>query len=259
MSNARSPREVCSTTMGTNGLIDSSLLAAWGPQFRAGRGLLLLRRPDALARLVQVGRDRLDLGRDAVEGLLEAEVVADPVGAALLDELLDVGLVLAGVAQLLPDLVVGDLEPELLGDRLEHELAADRLRRLGAQTAFELGRVLAGDGEVRVRVDATRLEAAGEAREELARARLDQRPGGVHVRRSDELVDRSRTEDALDLLLDLAAQTALDVGLQLVERLELGGGARQLVVERRQHLLLQLLDGDRRLTARPVAQLVGDL
>src|SRR5512146_810728 len=100
MSNARSPREVCSTTIGTNGLIASSLLAAWGPQFRAGLRLLLLRRPDALARLVQVGRDRLHLGRDPVERLLEAEVVADAVDSSGGDELLDVGLVLTELEQL---------------------------------------------------------------------------------------------------------------------------------------------------------------
>src|SRR6185437_14934320 len=109
MSNARSPREVCSTTMGTNGLIRLSLLAAWGPQFRAGLGLLLLRRPDALARLVQLLRDRLHLGRDAVERLLQPQVVAHAVGAALRDEVVDVLLLLAGVAQLGADLVVRDL------------------------------------------------------------------------------------------------------------------------------------------------------
>ena len=46
------------------------------------------------------------------------------------------------------------------------------------------------------------------------------------------------------VLLELLADLALDVGAQLVERVELGRGARQLVVERRQHLLVQLLDRD---------------
>src|SRR5689334_25189594 len=98
MSKARSPRDVCSTTMGISGI--SSLLATWGPKFRGLGRLLLLRRPDALARLVQLGRDRLHLGRDAVECLLHAQVVADAVGAALGDELLDVLVGLARRAQL---------------------------------------------------------------------------------------------------------------------------------------------------------------
>ena len=65
----------------------------------------------------------LHLGRDAVERLLQAQVVADAVGAALGDERLDVLVRLAGLAQLLADLVVGHLQVELVGDRLEDQLA----------------------------------------------------------------------------------------------------------------------------------------
>ena len=54
---------------------------------------------------MHLGRDGLDLGRDAVEGLLQADVVADTVGAALGDELLDVLVGLAGRPQLVADLV----------------------------------------------------------------------------------------------------------------------------------------------------------
>src|SRR5581483_12234432 len=126
MSKARSPRDVCSTTMGINGLICSSApSASWGPKFRGLGRLLLLRRPDGFARLVQLGRDRLHLGDDAVERALEPNVVAHVVGAAACDELLDVLVVLARGAQLLPDLVVGDLDSELVRDRLEHELTRD--------------------------------------------------------------------------------------------------------------------------------------
>src|SRR3954469_20446937 len=124
MSKARSPRDVCSTTMGISGI--SSLLATWGPKFRGLRRLLLLRGPDALARLVQLGRDRLHLGGDPVERLLHAQVVADPIGAALRDEGLDVLVGLAGRAQLFADLVVGDLQVELVRDRFENQLAPDR-------------------------------------------------------------------------------------------------------------------------------------
>src|SRR3954464_9498645 len=111
MSKARSPRDVCSTTMGISGI--SSLLATWGPKFWGLGRLLLLRRPDALTRLVQLGRDRLHLGGDAVECLLHAQVFAHPVGAAFRDEGLDVLVRLTGRAQLLANLVVGHLQVEL--------------------------------------------------------------------------------------------------------------------------------------------------
>src|SRR3954452_17953296 len=54
MSKARSPRDVCSTTIGTRGLIRCDSLAAGCPDLLvAGRSflfLLLLRRPTTLAR-----------------------------------------------------------------------------------------------------------------------------------------------------------------------------------------------------------------
>src|SRR5580765_5988421 len=119
MSKARSPRDVCSTTMGISGI--SSLLATWGPKFRGLGRLLLLRRPDALARLVQLGRNRLHLGRDPVERLFHAQVVANTIGAALGDERLDVLVGLTGRAQLLANLVVRHLQVELVCDCLEDQ------------------------------------------------------------------------------------------------------------------------------------------
>src|SRR3954471_601094 len=104
MSNARSPREVCSTTIGINGLI-SRLLPTGGPKLRCGcRPFLPVRRPDALTRLVELGRDGPDLRRDAVECLLHAEIVADAVGAAAFDERLDVLVGLPGGTKLVADL-----------------------------------------------------------------------------------------------------------------------------------------------------------
>ena len=55
------------------------------------------------------------------------------------------------------------------------------------------------------------------------------------------------------------AQARLDVGAQLGERVELARGARQLVVERRQHLLLDLLHRDRDGLLRAVRELELDL
>src|SRR6266853_3830572 len=93
MSNARSPREVCSTTIGIFGLIGFSLLlGAVGPQLRLLRFLLqfLLRGPDRLTRFCLLRRDRLDVVGDPVDRLLEAQIGADAVCTAARDELLDV-------------------------------------------------------------------------------------------------------------------------------------------------------------------------
>src|ERR671936_1866017 len=88
MSNERSPREVCSITIGINGLI-CLLLAAGGPQFRLCLGFFLVGGPDALARLGLLGRNALDLGRDPVEGTRQTHVLALPLVHTCLARLLD--------------------------------------------------------------------------------------------------------------------------------------------------------------------------
>ena len=89
---------------------------------------------------------------------------------------------------------------------------------LGAEPLLErLGR-LAGELEVGGDVDPARLERADEAVDQLARPRLDDEPAGPHVGRVHELVDRGGAEAAVDLLVELLADPALDVGAQLVER-----------------------------------------
>src|SRR6266496_6716036 len=85
MSKKRSPREVCSMTDGMtrfDGWVVMSLLTAGGPEFRLGRLLLLVGRPDRLARLGQLVRDALHLGRDPVEGVPQAHVLAERFEAA---------------------------------------------------------------------------------------------------------------------------------------------------------------------------------
>src|SRR5436190_906690 len=122
MSNARSPREVCSTTMGTSGLMVLALfrLPVWIPSGRPERpslaiglggvpglralvfrrpelsrgGLfgLLVGRPDLLARLRLLSRDRLRARDELVDGLAVGEVGAQsleaPGGLQLLEQLL---------------------------------------------------------------------------------------------------------------------------------------------------------------------------
>src|SRR5215510_1620467 len=100
MSNARSPRDVCSTTIGIRGI--SFLLAAGCPQLLRFRRLFLflVGRPEPLARFGRLRRDRLDLGGDPVERLAEAQVGPHAVGAAALEERVDVLVRLTLVAQL---------------------------------------------------------------------------------------------------------------------------------------------------------------
>ena len=78
--------------------------------------------------------------------------------------------------------------------------------------------------------------------EELFCPRRDERVGDLDVRGFDELVDGTGAEVGVELGLDRLAQALLDLGAQLGERLELARGTRQLVVERRQHRLLDLLE-----------------
>src|SRR2546423_1159183 len=89
MSNDRSPREVCSITIGINGLISGGLLAAGGPQFRLGLGLFLVGGPDLVTRLRLLGRNALNLGRDAVERTGQAQRFALRLVGAGLFRLLD--------------------------------------------------------------------------------------------------------------------------------------------------------------------------
>ena len=76
---------------------------------------------------------------------------------------------------------------------------------------------------------------------------------------ADEDVDGGGAERGVDLVLELRAETALDVGAQLGDRVEFARRLRQVVVDRRQHLLLQLLQRHRDGAARLVGQLVGHL
>src|SRR5437870_2673649 len=79
MSNARSPRDVCSMTIGINGLIRFAPPSlSGGPDFRLDR-LLLLRRPQLLPRPCELDGDPLHLRGDPVEGAAQPKVLTQLV------------------------------------------------------------------------------------------------------------------------------------------------------------------------------------
>src|SRR3954452_22592578 len=205
MSNARSPRDVCSTTMGTSGLMLLALFRLVGsiPSGRAslamGSGrpagpravdcrlstvdsrlrirrpdllrrrflLLFLRRPELVARLRLIDRDRLRALDEDVDRLAHGHVLAKEVVAALLlhavERLPDllVARVAGGLAQRLEQLVVGDLDPLGLDHGREHGLALQRLLRVRLGVLDQLVLVLARELEVLLRVEALALETPG--------------------------------------------------------------------------------------------------
>src|SRR5205823_4031450 len=139
MSNERSPREVCSITIGINELMSDWLLATGGPQFRLLGWLFLVGGPERLTGGGPLGRDPLDLGGNAVEDPAQTDRLALNLVNAGFPHLLDhlVGL-LEAVAEGLVDLLVGHLDPELVGGRLQHELAGDRRGGLFAEPRDEI-------------------------------------------------------------------------------------------------------------------------
>ena len=144
----------------------------------------------------------------------------------------------------LAQLVVGHLDAGVVGDRLERELARDRASRLGAQALLELLRCQVRDREVGIRGDAPPFERLDETGEKLARPDLDERAGRLDVRSLHERVGGGGAELRLPLLGDLLADPLLEVGAQLGQGVELAGGARQVVVDRREDLLLHVLERD---------------
>ena len=84
-------------------------------------------------------------------------------------------------------------------------------------------------------------------------------PAGSMFDAVDQHVDGGCAEGRVDLLVDLLAQATFDVGTQLGDRVELARRARELVVDLGQHLLADRLQRhvDRR--RRVVRELIGDL
>src|SRR5215218_1995437 len=188
-----------------------SLLATGGPQLCRCLGFFLLRSPDAFPGACEVDRDALDLFRDPVESLSQAQVAAETVGPPTLPHLLDQLLgVLSGafglLADQLLDLVVGHLDAELVGGGLEDELPRDRLTSLGAYGVAELLGRLARELQVGLHVEAAALERTEQSGEEVVGPRVDQGVGDAHVGRLGQAIDGSRPELGVELGLDQLAE-----------------------------------------------------
>ena len=245
MSKARSPRDVCSITMGTSGLMQAPCCRG-STILRSGLGFSFS-GVQSLSRARELDRDPLDLGRDPVEGLAQPEVGAQRVVAAgftdLGRELLGVFGVVRLLADQLVDLLVGDLDAELVGRAFEHDLAQGSGEPLPRCRPGSPGRAVA-ELQVRLGADPAALERADEGIPELDRASLDEPFRHVELGGVDERVHDRGPELRVELGLELAAQAALDLLAELVQRRELGRCLRELVVHR-QDLLVQLLHVNR--------------
>ena len=83
--------------------------------------------------------------------------------------------------------------------------------------------------------------------------------GDVDLGGGDERVERGGPELGFELLLQLAAEARLDLLAQLRDGVELAGRPGELVVDGREHLLVDLLDARRDPRLLPVRKPVVDL
>src|SRR5688500_15645422 len=128
MSKARSPRDVCSTTIGISGLMLLRLLAAWGPNFHSRSTFLLLRSPKLLSGFRQVDGDSPHPRHHLVERLAHAKVGPQLLQIpALAQAPADLAGVLPGLVGLLPnqlvDFLVAHLDRQFVSDSVQDELA----------------------------------------------------------------------------------------------------------------------------------------
>src|SRR5436189_1495084 len=184
MSNARSPREVCSTTIGTRGLIWRGVYRSPLPvpgRPKAGPlalgSLLLLGRPQPLAGLCLLERDRLRRPRDHVGGLAETDLRAKqripPALAQTLEQSLGRLVSLAG-AEGGQELLVGDLDPLRVGDRREGGLPPQRALGVALQVGDQLLTRLSLHLRVGLGVDPPGAQRALDAVPHLVGAGVDQ-------------------------------------------------------------------------------------
>ena len=260
MSNARSPREVCSTTIGISGLMRSSLLAAGGPQLlsrtRAARPCRASRCSRAPA--ASSCRDRLDLGRDPVDRLASCagrrargRRRRASMNSSMSSSLSPCSRSSARMSSSVTSMPSLSTTASSTSSRATDCAASSRSRCSSASA--RLARSPGGTLPTSIPRDS---KLTDEGVEQLARPHLDDEPGRLDLRRLHELVDRGRRGSAPSISSSSCSRMLLlDVGAELVERVELRRGAREVVVERRQHLLVELLERDGRGAPRAVAEL----
>src|SRR6266576_2397082 len=205
MSNARSPREVCSTTMGTSGLMV--------------RASLSRRRPDSSRRLACSSLIRLGPQTARPARLRPGR------GRERLRQLL-----VAGVARL------------GLDDRREHGLAPQRLLGFGLQLGEDLGLLATRYAQVGLARDTPVREAVEHALPHFLRARAGQLRGDRDARLLDDRVQGRLAELALDALLVDLEQPPAEIPAQLLDAV-VAGIDGEVLVDGRQLLELDLLDG----------------
>ena len=263
MSNERSPRDVCSITMGSAG--SSGLLAAGCPQFRLAGGLFLVGRPDRLARRRGLGarcgftsatrRSSAARSRRSSRSVSSwpcaqtSAITASGSSPGRLGLLADQAL----------DVVVGDLMPALSATASS---ASSRATDWAASARI-CARAASGVCPVTSKYCSGAMPRRASERRKpssSSRARVSTSgPAPLDVRGAHERVDRRRAERGVDLLLERRANPPLDVRAQLGQRVELARGSRELVVDLRQDRLVDVLDRDRHARRRAVGELVGDL
>ena len=286
MSKARSPREVCSTTIGTSGLMALASFAVVGGILRGRRtraSLAMapwrsrsLRSPASRSRrraprasfsgvqsfsraLRLLHADRLGALHEQVHGLAHGDVLAQRVVASLL--LARARTSAAGPARpaarprcarrrrAAPRRPRRRSTSMLLGldDRGEHGLALQRALGLGLGLDHELLLGLADELEVALRVDALALEPVRGLVPHLVGLRVDELLGEVDLGGAPpRRPRRPRGTPPRSRAPRPREQLRLDVGAQLVERVVAAGLDREVVVQLGQPLLLDLLDGGRR-------------
>src|SRR3954447_22619737 len=202
MSNARSPREVCSTTIGTSGLtvLASFCVSASNPALErpvaalgaslarsgcggVGFGLVRIDGVGALgvelaALLGLLDRDRLRGIGHQIEGLALRQVVLELLEAArvpqpLVELLGRRALGGSGALDRLHDLLLGGLDALGLDDRGEDGLAAQRLLVVPRALLDDVRLLAAGDAQVCGAVDALVREGVDHLLPQLTRAGLD--------------------------------------------------------------------------------------
>src|SRR6266540_1130742 len=148
-------------------------------------------------------------------------------------------------ADLRLDLLLGGAHALDGGDRLQHELGFYRTLRLGAEVGLELLGARLRAVHVLVERDAHHAELLGETACAVLQLLVDQRLGQWHV----DLAEIGLQHSGLQLGADLAGgglgEALAQVGLELVERVELARLLGEVVVQGRQDLGLGLLDQHR--------------